>query len=860
MPSLEDLVSSEESQSPRAFPWRRVAMVAGLIVLLLMAIFLPPLINLGKYRRSITASMSEALGRPVYVGGMQLRLLPTPGIVMSDLTVDEDPAFGEEPALHATSVVASLRLTSLWRGRLEVSRISLDEANLNLVKNSAGQWSIGSVLLRASQIANAPTAQRHASARPRFPYIEATDARIDFKDGVEKKPFSLMNAEFSMWQAGSDEWRLRLRAQPVRTDLELHLSDTGASELAGGGEVTLEGSLRRAAVLDAMPVDLRAEWSGAQLGQVSRLLAGMDPGWRASLDATSTIRGSFGDLQIQSRLHLADLRRQEFQPPVAVDVDATCRSDYRRVQRTFGNITCFWPVASGHFLLTGSIQGFESPKADLQLEINEIPATFPLNLLELIRPGAQNVSATGTVNGSFHFASGGSPLVSGTAEAAGVSLRYPGGVLTLPTMHFVAPPQEAPPSRHTRHAPSPSPGPNAIQLLPLSVAVGETQPMVAEARLLRGGFEIHFTGQAALARLFPAAANFGMLENAARIVAPHGRATLNLTTTGAWMRPLAGPGTGIGTTGTVTVESAELRPAFLPDPVEVQSAEVDLTPQQIAWRNVSLSYQKTPMQGSLRFPTQCADPAGCPAEFALAMGPTSGAAIETAAGADPDTGFFGRLLRFGQSRPAWPPLSGEIQCDQVDLGSLVMKNVAATLGIAGNTLHFASLDASALGGTLHWSGEMRMQDDTAQWKLKVRLANASAGAISKVFSEQWGPGEIDGEASLSMTGLRASDLASSTTGDFSFTWQRGAFARTAAANNSGLTPFERWTAKGTIAGNALKLTGGDIVHAGRAIPVHGSIGFDRSLDLTLETRRGEEKISGTLEKPVAGATVRAVQP
>ena len=108
--------------------------------------------------------MSEALGRPVYVGGMQLRLLPMPGIVMSDFTVDEDPAFGYEPALHAASVVASLRLSSLWRGRLEVSRISLDEASLNLVRNSAGQWSVDSMLLRASQISNAPTGERRAGS------------------------------------------------------------------------------------------------------------------------------------------------------------------------------------------------------------------------------------------------------------------------------------------------------------------------------------------------------------------------------------------------------------------------------------------------------------------------------------------------------------------------------------------------------------------------------------------------------------------------------------------------------------------------------------------------------------------------
>ena len=53
------------------------------------------------------------------MGAMQLRLLPTPAIDMTDLTVAEDPAFGYEPSLHASEVVASLRLRSLWRGRLD---------------------------------------------------------------------------------------------------------------------------------------------------------------------------------------------------------------------------------------------------------------------------------------------------------------------------------------------------------------------------------------------------------------------------------------------------------------------------------------------------------------------------------------------------------------------------------------------------------------------------------------------------------------------------------------------------------------------------------------------------------------------
>ena len=66
MTPLEETVSSDERYEPRRPPWRALAIAAVVILLGAGAIFLPPLINLGKYRRSITASMSEALGRPVY--------------------------------------------------------------------------------------------------------------------------------------------------------------------------------------------------------------------------------------------------------------------------------------------------------------------------------------------------------------------------------------------------------------------------------------------------------------------------------------------------------------------------------------------------------------------------------------------------------------------------------------------------------------------------------------------------------------------------------------------------------------------------------------------------------------------------
>lgn len=858
MSRMEELLSSEESGKRAGTAWRRLAIAGGLVVLLVLALVLPPLVNLNKYRRSITASMSEALGRPVYVGGMQLRLLPTPGIVMSDLTVEEDPAFGYEPALHANSVVASLRLSSLWRGRLEVSRISLDEANLNLVRNSAGQWSIGSVLLRAAQIPNAPTGERHAGAHARFPYIEASDARIDFKDGSEKKPFSLMNAEFSMWQASEDEWQLRLQGQPVRTDLELHLSDAGT--------LHLDGSLRRAANLLAMPVDLRAEWSGAQLGQVSRLLTGVDSGWRGDLDATTTIGGTGGDLKLESRVRIGNLRRQEFQPANTVNVDATCRSEYRHVERTLNNITCFWPVHGGHLLLTGSVRGFAPAGAALQLEINQIPASFPVTLLGLMRANAQNVTATGTINGKFTWgesgdgesgnAAAGAPeqdALTGEATATEVSLSYPGGKLTLPAMHWIAAGPH-PAEMKGRKVLKPATTENALSLEALNVPLGEAKPLEADARLTRAGFELHLTGEASLARLMAAGGNFGLLENALAVAAPRGRATVDTTTAGAWMPPLAGGSSGIGTTGTVAVEGLELRPKFLRAPVAVESAEIDLTPAAIAWKNVALKYEGTSMHGSLTFPVSCPAPGECPASFTLEPGTLNAAAVEAMLHGRAGDGLLGEILALGEGSPgAWPSLEGTVDCDALQLGRLTIDAAKATIAVNGPKLTISSVEGKALGGTLQASGEMTLVDGTPQWKLDVHVTGARMSEVGAIFREAWGAGTASGEANLTMRGYAAADLASSAAGDFSFAWQNGGLsggpAKSEGAQNGEMMRFDRWTGKGTVANRTLTLTASEVSRAGKNAAVEGTIGFDRSVNLTVARRAGPVKVAGTLARP-----------
>ena len=157
-----------------------------LLVILLLA-FVPPLINVSRFQRRIERNISASIGRNVTFDRVSLSLLPVPGFTLDNFVIDEDPAFGSEPILWASQVDVTLRISSLWRRRVEFSKIALtDSSSVNLVRLSDGKWNIEKLLLQASRIEAAPTAQRFAGPARRFPYIEATGARLNLKLDQEK--------------------------------------------------------------------------------------------------------------------------------------------------------------------------------------------------------------------------------------------------------------------------------------------------------------------------------------------------------------------------------------------------------------------------------------------------------------------------------------------------------------------------------------------------------------------------------------------------------------------------------------------------------------------------------------------------
>ena len=511
-------MTEEELQSTPSRRTNRRWWILTVVVILLLAILLPPFLTLNRYRRGIANSIGRSLGRPVHLDNVSLRLLPTPAFTLQNFVVGENPAFGYEPFMRANTVTASLHISSLWRGRLEFSTISLDEPSVNLVRNNAGEWNLDSILLQAAQIHTAPTEQRRAGSVPRFPYIEATQARVNIKRGDEKLPFSLTDAKLALWLSQPETWHVRMEAHPLRTDM--NATDTGLFQM--------EGTFQRAATLETIPLQLSATWEKAQLGDVSRMLSGRDAGWRGAIDASVTVSGQVGNATVETKVHLEDVRRAAFVPERSLSLDIACTANVVNDIRQLDALHCALPLDTGFLTADGTVSSLRNtPQPSLKFTLQAIPVE---KLVQMARHAsnriAPDLTAEGVIDGAFLYAPGDAAIApvhwSGAATLPVLTLHVPGitAPVVVENIHLHT---ALPPAAGSKHHAAPVTG--GATLDPVQLALGAPAPATVDGMLRCNSYTLHLRGNVMESRLVALANAIPQFGDGLEAVLPMAAAT-----------------------------------------------------------------------------------------------------------------------------------------------------------------------------------------------------------------------------------------------------------------------------------------------------------------------------------------------
>jgi AsmA family/AsmA-like C-terminal region len=266
--------------------WKLALMMVTLLVVMQISVSL--LVRTRRMHAYFTAQLERAFGRPVEVGQFAVQLLPAPRLDAEQVSVGEDPAFGNEYFLRADSMSAGLRWAGLLRGHFEFGTLSLSRPSLILVRNNQGRWNLERWLPPAKTAgeASARVYGPPSAIAPvnRLLKIDFDEGRVNFKNTDDKLPFALTGVSGSVDQVAPGRWQLRLEAQPWRSGVVLQ----------SAGTVRVQGDVAGTSAR-LQPAQITVHWEDVSLADLFRLLRGRDYGMRGVFSLDGTLKSGTPD-------------------------------------------------------------------------------------------------------------------------------------------------------------------------------------------------------------------------------------------------------------------------------------------------------------------------------------------------------------------------------------------------------------------------------------------------------------------------------------------------------------------------------------------------------------------------------------
>jgi hypothetical protein len=844
---------------------RKAKLVLVIVIVVLLGVFLPPNINGTRFRDRLAPALSAALGRQVKMGQVKYRLLPRPGFDIYDFQVADDPQLSAEPLLSCGKVTADLRLTSLWQGRLEIANLKLTDdlapPSLNLVYSNR-HWNLEPLLLRVGQVPSAPTAKRRADQRPRFPYIEASNGRINLKLGPEKTPFTLANTDFAFWLAAEDVWHLRLEGKPVRTDM--NLTDTGV--------IKLEGDLRRSRELQDIPAKLELSWERAQLGQFSSLVLGHDGGWRGGLNASAQLSGTLGNLHVIAAGDLSHFRRFDINRDSMPQLRTRCLGDFIHANL---EMKCDTPLSIGGLFLTGKWSAATPRNYDLSIVANHVPLAIMATVARHARRTLpDDLTATGDLNAAFGFHSR-----EGVRNWHGAGMTSPfllqSSVAEKPfpvsSIKFHIGMAETPAgllAKHPRLAPqTPALQPDSLTIDSFSVQLGPSTTLEVRGNLDGANYWITARGLVPLERLLALGKAAGFQTPAANFNAS---AIVDLNISGPWANF-----TPPRVRGTAHVQNLTTWISGVKDRLLLTQADTQLTDSALVLSHMEGQFEHSPVAftGTVTNPWSCSGAPPCPLEFDLRADTLAVGDVALLLGANDKSWSLPFLP--GSSTGVLPDFRahGTLSAAHLLVAGFPLESFTAHVEVGEHDLEVSRISAKLAGGSVDGDWQADWTKPTPRFSAVGKLAgvaldhlalSAPPASIVDVLTA-WITGKADAKYSARFEGKNAQEMLASAAGKIDFAVAGGS-SRTLRLEAEKPLKFQSLQGIVELEKLTLKVLPSKFRAESRIYEVSGTVTLaDKHASLKVSNGGMRWEVTGDLEKPQVSpqpiaaktATVRA---
>jgi len=264
----------------------------AVVVVLLILVILPFLIPVNKFRPTIEAKASDALGRKVQLGNLSLSILGG-SLGIDDLSVSDDPKFSSGSFLTAKKVKVGVELIPLiFSQQVNVTEISIVGPQVTMLKDPSGRWNFSSI--GGSKPSSTPAESKPSSGGGNAQSVSIQELTLE--DG-QITLGSTNSQKRSVYQ------KVNLKATDVATTKNFPI--TFSMELPGGGTMKIDGKVGPVDQKDAAftPQDVKLTVSNLDLAKTGYLDPSLGLAGLVDMDAGLVSQG--GKMSTKGQLKLS---------------------------------------------------------------------------------------------------------------------------------------------------------------------------------------------------------------------------------------------------------------------------------------------------------------------------------------------------------------------------------------------------------------------------------------------------------------------------------------------------------------------------------------------------------------------------
>ena len=396
---------------------RPVLIILIVVAVVILAVILAAsLFNVNKFRPRIQAELQTKLGRPVTLGELHLRLLPL-SIRVDGITIGEPAGWpSQRPFATAKDVYASAGLFSLLRGQPHIKNLSLDQPQIELIKNPQGVWNFSNIGDGANSAGqgSAGTTQSSQSGGLTLNQLKIIDGQVAVTDEQAKTPRTVYN-HIDLRVAGFSS------GKPFDFELAAHFPGAGKELLAFTGTA---GPLETGNT-QIIPITGHLSLQEISVAGINSVAAGVIP------PNTNGVLSGSGDVNSQNedvaskgnfKVENAVIHGAKLGYPIDAQYDLTMNRKTDQVQIRSGSVK-LGPTAIS---ISGGINAASKPST-LNLHVNTANASISdLSRLASAFSGSSgaadqvkgSVSADLAINGTFD-----SPQIQGNLSSSNIQAQ-----------------------------------------------------------------------------------------------------------------------------------------------------------------------------------------------------------------------------------------------------------------------------------------------------------------------------------------------------------------------------------------------------------------------------------------------------